>query len=259
MGFMDKNFAREKGLRIRTLDKPKPLYLAHGDLSDWITTYVEQSVRIGHHREHIMFFLTTLSSNHPVILGLPWLQKHNPDIDWKVPSLTFREQCVGDCIPRGLPTRLRCAPRALEAPELATGTTGYRAPTVEEIPDEGEPNEDDEEEEEDMSVEGRNKARRLQRAVKAQDKKTRKQRERRQRESLARSRERAMENGFRWTLSKPDQRAVMIPNVPDQVKLPARKIQGSRVFSRARYEPVNRQLAEMKAGMGSTTILRSSS
>ena len=35
----------------------------------------------GNHREQIAFHVT-LSSHAPLVLGLPWLQKHNPVIDW---------------------------------------------------------------------------------------------------------------------------------------------------------------------------------
>ena len=35
------------------------------------------------------FFVTTLGDQN-LILGLPWLEKHNPNIDWKEKTLEFR-------------------------------------------------------------------------------------------------------------------------------------------------------------------------
>jgi hypothetical protein len=34
-----------------------------------------------------------------VILGLPWLRKHNPQIDWESLQLEFTEHCHGRCLP----------------------------------------------------------------------------------------------------------------------------------------------------------------
>ena len=35
------------------------------------------------------FYVTTLGDQN-LILGLPWLEKHNPNIDWKEKTLEFR-------------------------------------------------------------------------------------------------------------------------------------------------------------------------
>ena len=34
---------------------------------------------------------------HQIILGAPWLRKHNPTIDWKKRSIIFSPQCKKDC------------------------------------------------------------------------------------------------------------------------------------------------------------------
>jgi hypothetical protein len=44
---------------------------------------------IGGHEENCLFFVTRLSPDTPLIFGLPWLQRHNPTIDWAEMSLTF--------------------------------------------------------------------------------------------------------------------------------------------------------------------------
>ena len=45
-----------------------------------------------------------------MILGLPWLSRHDPAIDWKNLRLTFREHYRGKCLP--LQARAQPAPRA---------------------------------------------------------------------------------------------------------------------------------------------------
>ncbi len=46
---------------------------------------------IGEHAKKIVFnIISTL--HHPVILGLPWLEMHNPIIDWRSRTLTFSTQ-----------------------------------------------------------------------------------------------------------------------------------------------------------------------
>lgn len=39
------------------------------------------------HRESIVFYVT-VSSRHPIILGLPWLEQHNPCISWTNKQIT---------------------------------------------------------------------------------------------------------------------------------------------------------------------------
>ena len=39
-----------------------------------------------------MFYVTKLDHEHPLVLGFEWLERHNPIIDWKTPSLAFRGQ-----------------------------------------------------------------------------------------------------------------------------------------------------------------------
>ncbi|KAH9535283.1 hypothetical protein CY35_17G044700 [Sphagnum magellanicum] len=56
------------------------------------TTLLE--LRIDKHMEKIVLnIISTL--HHPVILGLPWLEAHNPIIDWQSKTITFNtQQCT---------------------------------------------------------------------------------------------------------------------------------------------------------------------
>jgi hypothetical protein len=46
---------------------------------------------IGKHTEKIVLNIIS-TPHHPIILGLPWLEAHNPIIDWRSKTLTFNAQ-----------------------------------------------------------------------------------------------------------------------------------------------------------------------
>jgi hypothetical protein len=49
---------------------------------------------IGKHTEKIILNIIS-TPHHPIILGLPWLEAHNPIIDWRSRTLTFNaQQCT---------------------------------------------------------------------------------------------------------------------------------------------------------------------
>jgi hypothetical protein len=54
-----------------------------------ITDYVILLMRISNYYENALFFVTKLFQKTPVILGLQWLYRHNPSIDFQNNSLTF--------------------------------------------------------------------------------------------------------------------------------------------------------------------------
>lgn len=57
------------------------------------------TLSISGHEENISLDITSLG-NYPVILGLPWLSLHNPEIDWKNQSIIFNSKhCLNQCIP----------------------------------------------------------------------------------------------------------------------------------------------------------------
>jgi len=54
------------------------------------TTPLEE-LYIGKHTEKIILNIIS-TPHHPIILGLPWLEVHNPIIDWRSRTLTFSSQ-----------------------------------------------------------------------------------------------------------------------------------------------------------------------
>jgi hypothetical protein len=56
------------------------------------------TLTINDHREEIKLHCITIG-NSPIIVGLPWLWKHNPNINWKEGRITFDlEKCGKTCL-----------------------------------------------------------------------------------------------------------------------------------------------------------------
>jgi transposase InsO family protein len=99
-------------------------------------------IAIGSHRELALFFVTRLSPDNPVIFGLPWLQRHNPNIDWAQMSLTFsspycRRYCLTGSEATPAAPIIPSPPIDFHdlAPEALSTLKGYRPPTVEDAED----------------------------------------------------------------------------------------------------------------------------
>ena len=120
---------------------PRPLRLADGVPVSLITDYFTARMSIGAHTEAMLFFVTKLSPVNPIILGIPWLQKHEPHLDFRELGVHFdSDYCTEHCLPQGIADYDKYAPRGhyLEPPNPRPKNL-YMSPIVEEVPDEGEP------------------------------------------------------------------------------------------------------------------------
>ena len=83
--FLDEEFVRENSIPCR--DLPNPIKVTNVDGSENISGYIIKTAVVvlkaanGKHTELLRCFVTKLGGDS-LILGLPWLRKHNPDIDW---------------------------------------------------------------------------------------------------------------------------------------------------------------------------------
>jgi hypothetical protein len=87
---IDKSFARSLNLPLERLLVPQALYLADKTLAragPVLFRTTPTFLCIGGHQEQLSFLVAPLS--HKVVLGLPWLQHHNPFIDWRTMGLAF--------------------------------------------------------------------------------------------------------------------------------------------------------------------------
>jgi hypothetical protein len=119
-GFMDRAVARHIGVPLYNLPHRRNLLLADGKPADVLEHYTVVPLEVGHHREHALFYITNLSKKDPTILGLPWLERHNPMIDWADHRLTFASHYCLKCCTGGRP---------VEAPTVKD--SGWRQPWVE--------------------------------------------------------------------------------------------------------------------------------
>ena len=99
--FIDCLFAQLYGLKLSPLQHPQNLTVADGRPVSLRT--ITHTVRIAFalgaraHRKTLKLFVTTLGQ-YPVVLGLPWLQKHDPCIWFKDNIITFNSKhCLEHC------------------------------------------------------------------------------------------------------------------------------------------------------------------
>jgi Retroviral aspartyl protease len=80
--FIDQNFA--KNFEINYLDKMVKAYNIDGteNKQGTISSYINLKFKLGDQTFNEQFYLTGLGKQR-IILGFPWLYKHNPVIDWK--------------------------------------------------------------------------------------------------------------------------------------------------------------------------------
>jgi hypothetical protein len=95
--FIDAAYVREKGLEAKLLAEPIEVYnvdMTRNEGGD-ITHTVRARVLYEGHTEEATFHVTSLGGT-PVILGLPWLRHHNPDIDWRTGTVAMT-RCPSKC------------------------------------------------------------------------------------------------------------------------------------------------------------------
>jgi predicted aspartyl protease len=88
--FMDHQFADKNSILLHPLAKLVSVWNVDGtqNKKGTITHYVKEEMEINGRRTKLTFLVTGLG-NESIILGLPWLQKVNPVIDWKKGTFEF--------------------------------------------------------------------------------------------------------------------------------------------------------------------------
>ena len=101
---MSEKFAKRNGIATRTKENGYELIAVDGSsLPDVDNETIPLPLALQSHHEEIVLDITDMAS-HDVVLGMPWLKKHNPVINWRKGVLKF-EQC--DCVIDIEPTRGR--------------------------------------------------------------------------------------------------------------------------------------------------------
>ena len=94
--FINQEVCNKHGIKMIKAKNQREIYLADGKPSAMgpVTHMTKVPMDISSHRELATFQVANLQ-NHEVILGKPWLRKHNPTIDWNDKKITFNnERCT---------------------------------------------------------------------------------------------------------------------------------------------------------------------
>lgn len=96
---MDWDFAKKLNLKTDLLARPIEASALDGSLIFRVTHKTEPlTVIIDDHHELMCFHLYS-STQHSLILGFPWLRKHNPHIDWSTGRvLGWAASCDDKCL-----------------------------------------------------------------------------------------------------------------------------------------------------------------
>src|SRR5579871_4577319 len=126
MNFISPDWAQEQGIECEAKGRPYKVTGVDGGAIGNGTVSAEvkaAELLIGNHREKATLDVIP-TEGHDVVLGLPWLIKHNPTIDWQRGKLIFaksqcREDHSDDKIPQPTEQRIRVVSQKGEArPEI---------------------------------------------------------------------------------------------------------------------------------------------
>jgi hypothetical protein len=86
--FMDQNYTRKHGFNLTKLEYPITAWNMDGieNKQGTIRYYTDLDIQVNGKTNTEQFLITGLG-NQKIILGLPWLREHNPEINWKEGTL----------------------------------------------------------------------------------------------------------------------------------------------------------------------------
>ena len=95
--FMDKKIAAKHGFKLQKLDRPVMVRNVNetNNSGGTITHQVEVNVYYKNHIERMRMDICNLERTD-IILGMPWLQVHNPKINWKMGEVKMT-RCLPIC------------------------------------------------------------------------------------------------------------------------------------------------------------------
>jgi hypothetical protein len=96
--FVHEELVHKLGL-VRIPRAPLPLLDVKGLRIGELRYQVELLLKVGIHEEKITMDVAPIG-NHQIILGLPWLEAHDPDITWSTGRIWFgSHHCNTNCLP----------------------------------------------------------------------------------------------------------------------------------------------------------------
>jgi hypothetical protein len=91
--FIDATFAKQNEFTLHDLPEPLNAYNVDGTLNKKgiVMSYVKADLQVNGRIKPIQLYVTGLGKQK-VILGFPWLQDKNPDVNWKTGEIRWKEQ-----------------------------------------------------------------------------------------------------------------------------------------------------------------------
>ena len=120
--FIDFDFAQKNCIPMSLLSHPRTLEAFDGSSPSFgsITHIVRLNMSIGNHVENDMGLFVTRLSHHPIILGHPWLKKHNPTVDWASSTVIFDSKyCRRFCSPWGVVSAPTISPTTVSVSKVS--------------------------------------------------------------------------------------------------------------------------------------------
>jgi hypothetical protein len=102
--FIDKKYAEQVGIPLDKKKIPGRVLAVNGRevASGPVTHDTTVELTTNNHQEMIKLHCITIS-NSPIILGLPWLKKHNPKINWREGKVMFdSDKYAKECLDTSL-------------------------------------------------------------------------------------------------------------------------------------------------------------
>jgi hypothetical protein len=96
---MDQNYTQKHGFNLTKLEYP--ITAQNVDRTEnkqgTIRYYTDLDIQVNSKTNTERFLITGLG-NQKIILGLPWLQEHNPEINWKEGTLQWRTMTMEEVL-----------------------------------------------------------------------------------------------------------------------------------------------------------------
>ena len=125
--FIDYELVSQANIPTIALSKPKEVLAIDGKLLYRVTHHTEPiSLALsGNHHELIELYVIS-SPMSPVVIGLPWLEIHNPHIDWPTASIiNWSVFCHANCLRSAIPPSVPSSPGPPEEIDLSVVPSEY--------------------------------------------------------------------------------------------------------------------------------------
>jgi len=122
VSFMDRAVAEQMDIDTEPLDVPLEAKGLNGTPLAWIThKTVPVSLLLSDNHQDTLSFVALDFSHCPLVLGFPWLQTHNPQLDWSTGHIiSWSHFCHSHCLVSAAAPACPISPPSPEAIDLSS-------------------------------------------------------------------------------------------------------------------------------------------